>query len=289
MNNLKQEPLDKSRSYASCISAAHKMLFDNIKPIFKHTWMYVAAYSILQSVLYDYYSKALSSDITVMTVIGLWLLALVVLCAEVAYYARVMGIIDNQKMRWNINRCVNLAILFLCFGIIITLLIGALLGVLHLLSQDNTFVGTAANIVLIIVIMALLLPYHYVSIKYLMEPESKMRHLVFKSYKTGLRYWLTIFTTLLLTYLCIAVCAIIISIPMSIVIVVQGLSIYGVNYLADPAGLPSYFVVLQLVVVALTSFIFLYVNMFLVFVCYFMYGNIETREKERIEYLKGKE
>lgn len=31
MNNLKQAAVDKSRSYISCLSEAHKMLFDNIR------------------------------------------------------------------------------------------------------------------------------------------------------------------------------------------------------------------------------------------------------------------
>ena len=39
MNNLKQEFLNKSRSYTACISASHRMLFDNIRAIFRHTWL----------------------------------------------------------------------------------------------------------------------------------------------------------------------------------------------------------------------------------------------------------
>jgi hypothetical protein len=104
----------------------------------------------------------------------------------------------------------------------------------------------------------------------------------------GWRYWGFIFITLLLAALCAAVCMFFVSIPMLIISMANTLSAIGVGYMGDPSGLPSYFSVLQYVVVALSSFICLYVYVFVIFVCYFMYGSIETREKERKEFLKIK-
>ena len=117
--------------------------------------------------------------------------------------------------------------------------------------------------------------------KYVMEPETKLRRIIFKSYATGLRHWGLVFTALFLAALCVALCALLVSIPLFIVIAADSMSVYGVNVLGDPTGLPSYFTTIQVIVFALTFFIWAYINIFTVFVCYFLYGSIETREKEK--------
>ena len=61
------------------------------------------------------------------------------------------------------------------------------------------------------------------------------------------------------------------------------MSVYGVNTLGDPIGLPSYFVIIQSVVFVLTFFIWSYINIFTIFVSYFLYGSIKTREKEKMD------
>ncbi len=286
--NLKQEQLDKSRSIASCISAAHRLLYDNIKSIFKYTWIFAAAYAILTALFYTFRTAALTEEPTIMTIVVLGVLALLALCGQIAFYSRVMSILDNQTMKWNIIRSLRMFVFYVCIGIVVALLITLLDIILFAASCTNLSVMVTANSALILVVTLVLLPYVYVCMKYYMEPDSKLTKIVFKSYKTGMRYWLTIFTIMLLTFLCVFALAIIISIPMDIMMVAQAISIYGVNYLGDPSGLPSHFLLLMFIVCALTFFIFMYVNIFVTFVCYYMYGNIETREKERQEFLKEK-
>ena len=69
------------------------------------------------------------------------------------------------------------------------------------------------------------------------------------------------------------ICAVLVSAPMFIVLAANSLSVYGVNFIGDPTGLPSYFTAIQLVVYALTFFIWAYINIFIIFVCYFLYGS----------------
>ncbi|MCD8296437.1 MAG: hypothetical protein LUC88_02585 [Prevotella sp.] len=285
---LKQEQLDKSRSNVSCISAAHRMLYDNIKAIFKYTWPFAAVYAILAALFYTVRAYVVAEDVTMITLVGLGVVGILALCGEIAYYSRVMSIFDNQPMRWNVVRSVRMLVFYVCIVIVALLLFAILNFILYTASCTDTLVFIIANLVLCLLIVLLLLPYVYVSMKYYMEPDSKLTKIIFRSYKTGLRYWLTIFTIMLLTFLCVFALAIIISIPMDILTVAQAISLYGVNYLGDPSGLPTNFLILMLVVYSLTFFIFMYVNIFVVFVCYYMYGNIKTRDKERKEYLKGK-
>lgn len=293
MNNLKQAAVDKSRSYISCLSEAHKMLFDNIRQIFGRTWIHVLVLSIISAVYFSLYIHAMLYGTNTALTIGLCAMSVIVLCAQVAYYSRVMFLINGRPMRWNIIRCTNITALYLCFCIVILLIFAAItywivlsrgtVTIAELLPVFYTFGAVS------LIIMLLMLPFVYVAVKYLMEPECKLRSTIFKSYVVGLRHWGFLFIALLLATLCTVICMALVSFPTLIVMAANALSVFGVNYLGDPTGLPSYFMIIQVTVVALSSFICLYINIFAIFVCYFLYGSIETKEKEKKEYEQTKE
>lgn len=293
MNNLKQESLNKSRSYTACISASHKMLFDNIRTIFKHTWLYALLLALSMSMMSMFYIKALigggySSSSFICLVVSL----LLVVCFQVGYTSRVLMLLNCQTMMWNVKRYLRLILLYLC----VSFAVSAIQWILMYLVIGGTTSVPSDKMPVIMLLIAcsslffacVLLPYVYVFMKYMMEPESKLSKLLFKVYKTGLRYWGFIFITLLLAFLCVAVCMFFVSIPMLVITMANTLSVMGVSYLGDSSGLPSYFDFLQYMIVAVSSFICLYINIFIIFVFYFMYGSIETREKERKDFLKMK-
>lgn len=293
MNNLKQESLNKSRSYTACISASHRMLFDNIRTIFKHTWLYALLLALSMSMMSMFYIKALigggySSSSFICLVVSL----LLVVCFQVGYTSRVLMLLNCQTMMWNVKRYLRLILLYLCVSFAISAIQWILM---YLVIGGTTSVPSDKMPVTMLLIACsslffacVLLPYVYVFMKYMIEPESKLSKLLFKVYKTGLRYWGFIFITLLLAFLCVAVCMFFVSIPMLVITMANTLSVMGVSYLGDSSGLPSYFDFLQYMIVAVSSFICLYINIFIIFVFYFMYGSIETREKERKDFLKMK-
>lgn len=293
MNNLKQESLNKSRSYTACISASHRMLFDNIRTIFKHTWLYALLLALSMSMMSMFYIKALigggySSSSFICLVVSL----LLVVCFQVGYTSRVLMLLNCQTMMWNVKRYLRLILLYLCVSFAVSAIQWILM---YLVIGGTTSVPSDKMPVTMLLIACsslffacVLLPYVYVFMKYMMEPESKLSKLLFKVYKTGLRYWGFIFITLLLAFLCVAVCMFFVSIPMLVITMANTLSVMGVSYLGDSSGLPSYFDFLQYMIVAVSSFICLYINIFIIFVFYFMYGSIETREKERKDFFKMK-
>lgn len=294
MNGLKQEILNKSRSYTACISASHRMLFDNIRVIFKHTWLYTLLFALSIALMSMFYIKAIMNDSYESSYFICFVSSLVlVACFNVGYVSRVVMLVNNNAFKWNIIRCIRLLLLYLCFSVIIA----AAQWVLVYLVVGRDVYATWSNLSVTLVLIScfylfvacVLLPYSYVFVKYMMEPKSKLLKLMFKVYKTGWRYWGFIFITLLLASLCAAVCVFLISIPMLIITLADTLSSIGVGYMGDSSGLPDYFNILQYIVVSVTSFICLYVNVFMIFVCYFMYGSIETREKERKDFLKVKQ
>lgn len=292
MNNLKQAAIDKSRSYISCLSEAHRMLFDNIRLIFCRTWIYIAVLSLLSAVSFSLCARSMLYGPSTPLITAIGISALVTLCAQVVYYARIMFLVNGRPMKWNIIRCAKIAACYIAVNILLILIYAAItygivfsrgtVTLLELIPVFYIFGGVS------LVICLLMLPFVYVAMKYLMEPDCKLKDIIFKSYAKGIRHWGFIFISLFLATLCTAVCAAIVSIPALIVMSANALSVFGVNYLGDPTGLPSYFAVLQLIVITLSTFISLYINIFAVFVCYFLYGSIETRIKERKEYEANK-
>lgn len=290
MENIKQAAIGKSRSYTACLSEANKMLFDNIRVIFGRTWIFCTVLAVVASVYVSLYLHAMLYGGNTALNISIGILSLIMLGAEIAYYARVMFLINGRPMKWNLARCANLAMCYIGFYLIVGLLYAGVTYAVVSTQQPADLTrlqpmfmafGAAS-----LVIAFMMLPYVYVAMKYMMEPESKLRKIIFKSYATGLRHWGLIFIALFLAMLCVAVCATLVSIPMFIVMAANMLSVYGVNFLGDPTGLPSYFTAIQIVVFAMTTFILSYISIFTVFVCYFLYGSIETREKEKNEAKK---
>lgn len=294
MNDLKQELLNKSRSYTACISASHRMLFDNIRQIFRHTWLYTLLFALSIALVSMFYVKVLTGGgYASPSFVWLIIAGVLMACLQIVYVARVFMLVGGRTMKWNVIRCIRLFIVYLCFSVVVSAVQWALV---YMTVGGNAVVtpDKLTEVMLVIICSSVLfgcvfLPFIYVFTKYVLEPESKLSKVFFKAYKVGWRYWGFIFITLLLATLCAAVCIFFVSIPMIIISMANTLSVMGVNYLGDPSGLPAYFGILQYVVVAVSSFICLYINMFVIFVCYFMYGSIETREKERKEFLKLKQ
>ena len=291
MNNLKQSSISKSRSYISCLSEAHRMLFDNFRLIFGRTWMYFAALALLAALYFSLYTHVLLYGNTTTLSVLISVASLVTLCAEVVYYARIMFLVNGRPMKWNIRRCAVLAGVYVLFWLVVALVYAAVsYGVIQLKQTVNLlelrpmFIAFSCVSMLIGV---LLIPYVYSGVKYLVDPESKLKRILLSSYVTGLKHIGLIFIALFLAVLCVVICALFVSIPIIIVLIADAFSVFGVNYFNDPTGLPSYFHIIQYAVFTFTFFIWAYLNVFVVFVCYFLYGSIETREKEKREFIKS--
>lgn len=290
MDNLKQASISKSRSYTACLSEAHSMFFDNIRNIFSRTWAYCLVLALVSAVYLSLYIYVMLYGNNTGVTIALCVASLATLAAEIAYYAKVISLVNGRPMKWNIARCTNIAACYIAFCVVLVSVYAFVAYGVVMAKQPVSLVEMQPLFYIFggvsIIVMFLLLPFIYVAMKYLMEPESRLGKIIFKSYKTGLRHWGLIFTALFIATLCASVCAVLVSIPMFIVLAANSFSVYGVNFIGDPTGLPSYFTAIQLVVFTLTFFIWEYVNIFILFVCYFLYGSISTKEKEKKELVK---
>lgn len=288
MDAIKQAQLKKSRSYTACITEAYRMFFNNIKLVFRHTWIFALACSLSIALYSSLHIDSLLDDNGRLFQTGPVLSLLLMVCANVAFYARVMMLINRQTMKWNTIRCAKLA---LC-GLIIAMLPAIIIGVIAYMYGDalvkpgnvNGFIISSTAVIAIFILMTL--PLLYVSMKYLMAPGTTLRRTIISSYKTGLRHWGFIFTTSLLSGLLVTACTMLASMPTLIILTANSLSVAGVTFIGDPTGLPSSFFTTRFITFAATSFISLYINVFALFVYYFIYGSIDTRENEKKEFLK---
>jgi len=290
MNNINKIELYKSRSYLSCITEAFNMFAHNLRTIFFHTWTSALALAVLQSfcifVLTSIFVKTITTGSVTLFAISLVLSIL----AQVFMYGQAVGLVNCQKKLSNIKKVFRLMLTYMAFLILIAMVLTSIADVAGLM-KDAAKVPQAISSTTIVVcsisviIGLLMLPYVYVFTKYVMEPKAKLRALLYKSYKTGLRHWGFIFTTTFLTYLCMVVCVVILALPAVIIISARITSINGVMLLGDPAGLPSYFDLMQFGFFVLANFVWSYICVIFLFVCFFVYGSIETREKEKKKFL----
>lgn len=290
MDNIKKSSISKSRSYTACLSEAHRMLFDNFRVIFSRTWIYAAAMAIIWAASFSLVNRTLLYGTNLGLTITSCAILLLTLAASVIFYARVIHLVNGRPMKWNIARCSALATFFIALTIVASTVCTTIVYAYFANRQPAYSIDLRpvimATTVASVAFSLLMLPYTYASMKYLIEPESKFGNIITKSYITGLRHWGLIFTAMLLAILCVLVVSLFVSIPMYIVTTADAYSVFGVNVIGDPTGLPSYFHVIEYFVFAFTFFIWSYMNIFVIFVSYFLYGSIETREKEKKAFLK---
>lgn len=138
----------------------------------------------------------------------------------------------------------------------------------------------------VVVIALLCLPLIYSYMRYMLDAEARFGGVFLGYYKTGARHWGFIFMASLLAFMMIGAATLVISMPLAIVMIANAWSTWGVSTLADPAGLPDNFWLIRFLVMLLTTFVVLLINVITMFVYYFIYGSIEAREREKNEFLK---
>ena len=137
---------------------------------------------------------------------------------------------------------------------------------------------TSLTATLAIVLLAF--PLIYVAVKYILNKGCGYFFVLSKYYGTGLRHWGHIFTTCLIGGMIIGVLMSIFLLPA--IILTQANVMAQEGFLnGDPLGMPDYVNVLTIVTFFLTGFVLIYLYLPILLVFYYMYGSIETYEKEK--------
>lgn len=291
MEGLIKEELIKRRGYIATLEAGYRFFVDNFKTIFKHMWPYALAFGIVLGIFEMIQLKtSMTGDVGTAEAVTTLILLPVVMIVAFLLGGRMMMLFNDQSFKWNTIRYIKLTLWLMLISIILSLIAGAFIVAGALGGDANSeaalFKASAlALLVFIVLLIVVYLPYIYPALKYMLEPQTHFRKLIFKGWKKGFKHWGYIFVTVLLLYLCIMVMSIIIFIPLGICSFAQTISAAGVAD-GDASGMPGYFNILFFVVAAISFFVYSFISVFSLSVAYYMYGNIEAYEREKEQQLQ---
>lgn len=270
-----EKNLYKDRSYSSCIHSAYELMFTNFATIFRKTWLAALVYSavVCLSVLFNSFSW-MQLLLAVPVIFGLsWL------------GASVVSMLNDKPFKHNYIYCLqavlSLAIIVILFSVIIIMC-----GTVILLSLGNKlpehfnslYLASLAFITLLFIIAAI--PLSYSIMKYLVESNDRIWSVLGKAYRKGWRYWGFITLVFILCIIIIAVLYVVIGSPRLVIYLANQNNTYGLTF-GDPNGLPKYFDTLDYIVSTIITFLSCYINLWVFFVLYYVYGRIETRIKTK--------
>ena len=302
---MKINELFKHRSVTSCMNDAYNLMTDNLKDLVKNTWVAVLPEAILTA-LFVYLrtpNKMLHDWGEVNPIMSFFLQSIVYVClivASIVTGAILWRWITNKPFAHSLKRYTLAAICSYAFAIVIAfvvafglILLASAIG-FHLgepapgsapASATPTAIMTLSVLLFFIIAILLFMPLAYIVPRYMLLEKGKGLHL-WKSYKTGFRHSGAIFKMGFLGGLLLIVCNIVLSIPMSIITGAQIFSQLGVLD-GDAAGVPGYFTPLYLIVSTIVFFVYFYMTAWLLISFIYLYGSIESDEKEKAELAAG--
>ncbi len=279
------------------MSEAYNLIADNLKDLIKHTWVAVLPYAFLTA-LFVYVrtpNKALHDWGEASPVLSFLLQTIVYVCIAVASIfvgAIIWKWITGKDFSHCLKRYTLASICTFAFllvgGTVIAaavIAIGSASGISFGSPSSAHGLGISFSILLVMLfIILLLLPLAYMVPRYmLLEKGEPMK--IWKSLKTGCRHCGAIFKMGFLGGLLVMICDTILSLPMSIMTGAQIFSQVGALD-GDPTGMPGYFAPLYIIVSTLVFFIHNYICNWLLISFIYLYGSIESDEKEKAEMLR---
>lgn len=286
---MEKDFIFKNRSFSSCLLAAYTLVGENMKGILRSTWLPVLLCGIFSGVfittnirLPEVQKFSDSHPALFLTIYGISLIGMI--ACSIWAYSRLFSMLNGQSRRWNLVRMLKLWLCCVIIGIIIGVILagGALLAARHLKVDLLPFIVDNWLVVLCTCIVGViaLLPFNYVSMRYIISPEARFFPDLPKSYSIGFRHIGFIFITTLITLLILSIIGTIICLPFIILVVAQTFSAVGVAN-GDPSGMPGYFATLHGITYGVTIMLMIYLAMFQMIVYMFMYGSIEKQREER--------
>ena len=137
----------------------------------------------------------------------------------------------------------------------------------------------AVTVAWVLLVALIMVPFKYAEMRYLLSPNGSLRRNLIAYYVSGVRGGGLLIGTTFFTVLASACLGAIIFLPTLILLGARTSSLLGELTMNDPSGLPTYFNALLIGSIVLTTFIFMIVMVWTVFVFYYVYGSIEHRRQ----------
>lgn len=317
-NKTSEDTLLKSRSSSASIKAGYRLYTGSFRKLFKASWPAAIVYAVFFSALgtisviqlprlsqqFAYsngqYGNLVNNYIFLISALAIIIVAGAI--AEIAFYscgfsllkAHQSGTAIPVRNRWfsfdkhTVWRTLKAA---LCNAAI--LVIPTVAFSLFYCLRLNTMIIDAGNHIITLsitalvafVIALLLLPLLYVSVKYILRDGTKFWPLLAAEYTTGLRHLAYIFVVTFVCIIVIVIAGFVILLPSNILTIANFQANMGVAY-GDPLGMPDNMTIITATTFLIAGFLEAYIRMSALYPLYFMYGSIETQERERMQYRK---
>ena len=182
----------------------------------------------------------------------------------------------------SVLRTLAVAILWVVISSIAIIIPSVIVGI-GIGMKSMVTIGLSAVVALLM--MALLLPFIYPTMRYVTTRDTKLFNILGSGYRQGLRYWGYIFAVLFVVTIIAAIALVITMLP-AIILLTANMKAEAGSIVGDPLGMPSYMNWLSLIVFTLSGFIQTYILLGTLTPLYYMAGSIEQQEIQRNETAK---
>ena len=288
MEKEKDDILLKVRSSRGCISAGYRLYTGHFKHIFRYSWLAALIYAVFCSV---------GGAMMIMMPRMMPITAAILIIVECMFASYGFSVLKQHQTFGNILRPAKWfsldthifvrtikcwLCLFIIYLIASIIIVGIGFAAFKFLSL-YTAIGAAALGAL--VIMCLLLPLTYITMRYILNDGIGFWKQLKIGYGVGMRRWGFIFIVVLVAVIVELLLLMLLSLPAIILSIANTQSMFGVA-MGDPYALPSYMPALAAGTFLIIGFLQAYVMLSVLFPIYYMYGSIDAQEQEKQDFNK---
>ena len=288
MEKEKDDILLKVRSSRGCISAGYRLYTGHFKHIFRYSWLAALIYAVFCSV---------GGAMMIMMPRMMPITAAILIIVECMFASYGFSVLKQHQTFGNILRPAKWfsldthifvrtikcwLCLFIIYLIASIIIVGIGFAAFKFLSL-YTAIGAAA--VGALVIMCLLLPLTYITMRYILNDGIGFWKQLKIGYGVGMRRWGFIFIVVLVAVIVELLLLMLLSLPAIILSIANTQSMFGVA-MGDPYALPSYMPALAAGTFLIIGFLQAYVMLSVLFPIYYMYGSIDAQEQEKQDFNK---
>ena len=288
MEKQKDDVLLKVRSSRGCISAGYRLFTGHFKHIFRYSWVAALIYALFCSV---------SGALMIMMPRLMPITTAVLIIVECLFASYGFSVLKQHQTFGNILRptkwfsidthiFVRTIKCWLSVLLIYILVAAIMVGIIYVaIKYLQLYTAIGAISLGGLVILCLLLPLAYISMRYILNDGIGFWKQFKIGYGVGMRRWGFIFIVVLVAVIVEILLMMLLSLPAIILSMANTQSMFCVA-MGDPYTLPSYMPALAAGTFLIIGFLQAYVMLSVLFPIYYMYGSIDAQEQEKQDFNK---
>ncbi len=280
------EELYKRRNISECLGAAWTLTSTNLGRITKALWIPTLIYALTEAIIaplsLSFAKHSTLNESVAFDGIAIAILTIIGITMALIAYAKTFKLLNEQPSKHNMRRSLkSFLVVAFFFLVAFAIYMAFISGASYIINNGKMAqtIGTIATVVIsvlfTIITFILYCPINYTITKYMMEPETKMKHLL-KNFRIGMRNLGFIAGSILLCILLMGTIYNITALPAYIATLAATLSNSGVAK-GDAAGLPGYFPYICGLTTFVATIVYLLLSVWFTLVSYYMYASIEAR------------